>query len=147
MPQKIHYRDDIFLLSMIVKTLDACVTVEADAEYYRDRVVADIFFVDSTIRVMSEVLTRNPHLVSRSEYLKLLERVSSDYLRALEKLHSGECPSSGEYAAYEPQIKTLIAGQKAISLELRDLLEERGEESSWDAEVVSDDEIERLLGD
>jgi len=146
MPQKIHYRDDIFLLSMQVKTLEACLTVEADAEYFRDRVVADLFFIDTTIRSMAEVLSHNLHLVARSEYLKLLERVSADFCRALGRLQSGECPSTAAYEAYAPQVKALVAGQRALAAELRGHLEDGTESGSSDAELVSGDELEKLLG-
>ena len=146
MPQKIHYRDDIFLLSMMVKTLEACFALESDTEYYREKVVGDVFFIDATIRSLADILTQNSHLVARAEYLKLLERVSSDFRRALEKLHSGESPATEDYAAIAPQVVSLISGQRSISLNLRSLLEESVGVYSVDTELVSGDEIEQLLG-
>ena len=146
MPQKIHYRDDLFLLSTMVKTLETCFAVESDPEYYRDKVVGDVFFIDATLRSLAEILSQNSHLVARAEYLKLLERVSSDFRRTLEGLQSGESPATDDYAAIAPQISSLISGQRSISQNLRALLEESVGVYSVDTELVSGDEIEKLLG-
>jgi hypothetical protein len=147
MPQKIHYRDDIFLLSVLVKSLDSSLSIEADPEYYRDHVISEIFFIDTTIGNLHDVLSRNQHLVDRSEYVKLLERVASSFARAIEALVAGDRPSSGEYSTWFTQLKALASGQRAISHSLRSLLEGGEEGDSFDSDVVSGDEIEKLLSE
>jgi len=147
MPQKIHYRDDLFLLSTLVKTLEVSLSIEADPEYYRDKVVGDLFFIDATIRSLAENLIQNSHLSARAEYLKLLERVSSDFWRALERLQTGESPSAENYSAIAPQVKSLVSGQRSISQNLRSLIDESLSSDSVDTDLVSGDEISRLLGE
>jgi hypothetical protein len=147
MPQKIHYRDDIYMLSVLVRTLEISVSVDADPDFFKERVIGDVFFVDATLRSFADLLTQNRHLVSRSEYLKLLGRVSADFCRSMEKLQNGESPTAASFDAYLPQLRSLIAGQKAISQGLYSMLKEAEHTGSGDTELVSEDELERLLGD
>jgi hypothetical protein len=144
MPQKTHYQDDLFFLSVLAKTLDSGLSVEADPEYFRERVAGDIFFIDSSLRSFCEMLAQNSHLIERTEYLKLLERTTRSFSASIERLLAGGYPMSEAYEAYRPQFKGILLGQKALLGELSEILRSTGQGEN-ETDLVSSDELSELL--
>ena len=93
MPQMIHYQDDLFSLSVLVKSLDLILSTETDPDYFAERVGADIEFLDRSLRVFGSLLEQNTLLIERAEYLKLLERTVKSFLGVLERLSGSAWPS------------------------------------------------------
>lgn len=144
MPQKTHYQDDLFFLSVLVKSLDSGLSVEADPEYFRERIAGDIFFIDSSLRGFGEMLAQNSHLIERTEYLKLLERTIRSFVASVERLVAGECPMSAAYETYHPQLKGILQGQKDLLGELSESLKVMGS-GGGETDLVSSDELSELL--
>lgn len=144
MPQKTHYADDLFVLSTLVKGLDSSLAVEADPEYFRERIAGDIFFIDSSLRTFSELLAQNAHLIERAEYVKLLLRTAKSFIAVLERLLSGAAPESPAYAAYAPQFRANLEGQRKIEADLEALLAS-SLEGGAETDLVSQDELSELL--
>jgi len=144
MPQKTHYQDDLFLLSVLTKALDSGLAVEADPEYFRDRIAGDIFFIDSSLRNFSEMLAQNSHLIERTEYLKLLERTVRAFSVIVGRLVEGEYPMSAAYESYSPQLKGILQGQKALLFELSEALK-TASQGGGETDLVSSDELSELL--
>jgi len=146
MSQMIHYRDDMFLLSVGVKALESALSVEADPEFWLDKIVGDIIFVDATARKMAGILARNLHLVDRESYLRLLERIAIDLSDTLEGLREGDSPMIAALAPHMQRISSIAAGLRDLAQDLGESLAGRDEGDGADAAIVSGDEIERLLG-
>jgi hypothetical protein len=144
MPQKTHYADDLFVLSTLVKSLESSLAVEADPEYFRERIAGDIFFIDSSIRTFSELLSQNAHLIERAEYVKLLIRSTKSFIDILQRLLAGKQPESAAYAAYAPQFRVNLEGQKKVEAEL-DSLFASALEGGAETDLVSQDELSELL--
>ena len=144
MPQKTHYADDLFVLSTLVKSLDSSLAVEADPEYFRERIAGDIFFIDSSIRTFSELLAQNAHLIERAEYVKLLIRSTKNFIDILQRLLAGSQPESAAYAAYAPQFRANLEGQKKVEAELESLFAS-ALEGGAETDLVSQDELSELL--
>lgn len=144
MPQKTHYQDDLFLLSVLTKTLDSGLAVEADPEYFRDRIAGDIFFIDSSLRNFSEMLAQNSHLIERTEYLKLLERTVRAFSVIVGRLVEGDYPMAAAYESYSPQLKGILQGQKALLFELSEALK-TASQGGGETDLVSSDELSELL--
>lgn len=144
MSQKIHYQDDLFLLSVLAKSLDSGLSVEADPEFYLERLAEDVFFIDSSIRKFKDLLSANSHLMDRSEYLKLLERTARTFAGSLERLASGASPMSSAWERYLSRLEEIARDQKAMLAELVDLLKNAGEGAN-ETELVSSDELSELL--
>jgi len=144
MPQMIHYQDDLFFLSVQVKALASVLSTEADPEYFKDRVLGDIAFLDGLLRSFGSMLSKNALLIDRTEYLKLLERTVRTYSGILEKLLGKEYPRA---AAYEPEasrFRECLAAQREL---LSALGGELSSSLAGDAETdhVSQDELSGLL--
>jgi hypothetical protein len=144
MSQMIHFQDDIFFLSVLVKALDAGLSTEADPEHFRERVAGDLFFLDGSLKSFRGLLAQNALLIGRSEYVKLLERSSRSYVQLLERLVGGEYPRSEAYSSYRPQLEAVLKEQKAILAELDGILD-ISLSGSTETDLVSQDELSELL--
>lgn len=144
MPQMIHYHDDLFYVSMYVKSLDAVLSTEADPEFFLDHILAQIGFLDGAIRKIASMLRGNALLIDRSEYLKLLERTVRTFSRILEKLTGGDYPRSEAFAQHASRLRETLVSQKQLLAELGG---ELSAALSGDAETdhVSQDELSGLL--
>lgn len=146
MSQMIHYRDDLFLLSVHIKALDATLALEADPEFWADRVQADLRFIDETVKKLAGILARNLHLVDRDDYLRLLERASLDFRAALERLDSGASPLAQALGPLQTQVRSLIAAHRDLAQDLGESLSGRDPSEGVDSSIVSGDELAKLLG-
>jgi hypothetical protein len=144
MPQMIHYQDDIFFLSVLVKALDAGLCSEADPEHFRERVAGDFFFLDGSLKSFRGLLSQNALLIDRPEYLKLLQRTSRSLVQVLERLLGGAYPRAEAYASYRPQFDAIMKDQASILAELDDILEE-SLDGGAETDLVSQDELSELL--
>jgi hypothetical protein len=144
MPQMIHYQDDLFFLSVLVKALDAGLSSEADPEYFRERVAGDLFFLDGSLKNFRALLAQNALLIDRPEYLKLLQRTSRSLTQVLDRLIGAAYPRAEAYASYRPQFEALIKGQSALLAELDGILES-SLSGQTETDLVSQDELSELL--
>ena len=140
----IHYQDDLFILSVMVKSLDACLSSEADPELFGDRIMGDIAFADGCSRRFYALLGQNPLLIERAEYLKLLERTVRSFAAVLEGLIAGSYPRASDYSSYRQQLEATLREAKGLLAELAPLVSSSAEGGSVN-EVVSQDELSELL--
>ncbi len=147
MSHMIHYRDDLFLLSTQIKALDAMLAVDADADFFRDRGFGDILFIDQTIKAIAGILAKNLHLVDRNDYLRLLERLSLDFVSTLERLESGHSPLSAALESHAQRIAGIAMEHRELASDLAGSLSERETAEATDSSIVSGDELQKLLGE
>lgn len=144
MPQKTHYQDDLFFLSLLARTLEAGLSIEADPEYFRERIEGDMRFIDRNLRSFGQMLAQSSHLIDRIEYLKLLERTARSFTACLQKLRDGNYPNAPVYGEDREGLAGLIAGQRALLSELEKALSMSGQGES-ETDLVSSDELSELL--
>lgn len=144
MSQMIHYQDDIFFLSVLVKAIDSGLSTEADPGSFRDHVVATLDFIGTSLQAFCGLLTQNVLLIERSEYVKLLARTARTYGHILEQLETGGYPTAAAYSSHRPKIAALAQTQRIVLAELEALLAATlvGESES---DLVSQDELSELL--
>jgi hypothetical protein len=140
----IHYQDDLFSLSVLVKSLDLILSTETDPSYFGERVAADITFLDASLRTFSSLLEQNTLLIERAEYLKLLERTVKAFTGLLDRLSASGYPRAQAFAGDGQLVGTAAAEQRALLSRLNELLRSS---LSGDAEtdLVSQDELSELL--
>ncbi|HTX72244.1 MAG TPA: hypothetical protein VMC79_05405 [Rectinemataceae bacterium] len=144
MPQMIHYQDDIFFLSVLVKALDSGLSTEADADHFREQVVGSLEFIGLSLDSFNTLLAQNVLLIERAEYVKLLERTTRGYGLILEKLLRGSYPSANAYLQHRGRLLGLETDARRILGELDALLSSAmGGEAESD--LVSQDELSELL--
>lgn len=138
MSQKIHYQDDLFILSVLVKALDATLSVEADSEFFHSRIIEDVSFLDKGIRTFHEMLSQNSHLLERIEYLKLLDRTANAFIDCLGKLETGH------YSTQTRQFHDIRAIHASLQAERAQILCSTYKDGA-EIDLVSSDEISELL--
>jgi hypothetical protein len=144
MSQMIHYQDDLFSLSVLVKSLDLILSTETDPDYFAERVNADIAFLDKSLQAFGSLLEQNTLLVERADYLKLLERTVKAFIGALDRLAGSGYPRAQAFAGDGQRIGSAAAEQRALLGRLGELLRSS---LAGDAEtdLVSQDELSELL--
>lgn len=140
----IHYQDDLFSLSVLVRSLDLILSTETDPDYFAERVDGDIGFLDRSLMVFSSLLEQNTLLVERAEYLKLLERTVKAFIGVLDRLAGSGYPRAQSFAADSQRLGAASAEQRALLVRLNELLRSS---LNGDAEtdLVSQDELSELL--
>lgn len=144
MAKMIHYQDDLFSISVLVKSLDLMLATEADPEYFSERVDADLAFIGKSLRSFGSLLEQNTLLIERAECLKLLERSVKAFVGILDRIRGSGYPHSQAYAAGEAHIAELADEQRALLSKLDETLRATlGNEAEND--IVSQDELSELL--
>jgi hypothetical protein len=144
MPQMIHYQDDLFSLSVLVKSLDLILSTETDPDYFAERVGTDIEFLDRNLRVFGSLLEQNTLLIERVEYLKLLERTVKSFLGVLDRLSGSGYPRAQSFAGEGQRLGAAVAEQRALLRRLVEILRSSLAEDA-ETELVSQDELSELL--
>jgi hypothetical protein len=144
MSQMIHYQDDLFSLSVLVKSLDLILSTETDPDYFAERVDGDIAFLSRSLRAFGSLLEQNALLVERADYLKLLERTVKSFIGVLDRLAGSGYPRAQAYAGDGRRIGDAAAEQRALLGNLGELLRS-SLSGDTETDLVSQDEMSELL--
>ena len=86
MTRKINYEDDIFTLALQVRCLRDTLKLEVDPDLFKDRILGDILWIDSTIGRLFQSLRESSLYVKRQEHLKELQKLKRAFADALDAL-------------------------------------------------------------
>jgi hypothetical protein len=143
MKSKIHYEEDLFYLNLQIKVLREGLQLSVDPDYFQDKVLADVRFVDATLDLVLSTLKENPNLIRRAEYLYHLVKVEGAFLELLTNLLGG----TGEmHTALEPYRNEFLQrrdSHEADSQEIRTLLRIVSQEDER-GDVITSDELSLL---
>ena len=144
MSKMIHYQDDLFSQSVLIKSLDLILSTETDPDFFAERVESDLGFLYASLKSFASILEQNTLLIERPEYLKLLERNVKSFIGVLDRLEGSGYPRAQDFAGENLPISRIAADQRALLNSLNDLLRSS---LSGDAEtdLVSQDELSELL--
>lgn len=81
-----NYDDNLFYAIALIRGLQNGLALEIDAEYFRDKTVEDLFFIDRTLDRIYESLRHNAFLVNRREHLRSLMRAKRIFADLLDDL-------------------------------------------------------------
>lgn len=142
---KINYEDDIFLLQMIIKTLNAAIRLEVDVELFRDRLVEDIHFIHATVQKLYRTLHENPHLIRRDEYLRAIMQTKVSFIEVLHACLDTDTPQYVHLAAYAGRVHSHRSEHLQDVEDIRALLQRGDDDESRHEDVVSPQEFLSLL--
>jgi hypothetical protein len=142
MSQMIHYQDDLFSMSVLVKSLDLILSTDTDPDYFAERIGEEIGFLDRSLRLFGSLLEQNTLLIERAEYLKLLERTVKAFVGVLDRLTGSVYPRAQFFAT--EGLGAVAAAQRALLLGLGELLR-LSLAGDTETELVSQDELSELL--
>jgi hypothetical protein len=144
MSQMIHYQDDLFSLSVLVKSLDLILSTETDPDYFAERVDADLSFLDKSLVAFCGLLEQNTLLIERADYLKLLERTVKTFIGVLGRLEGSGYPRAQAFAGDGSRVAAASANQHALLGRL-DALLRSSLAGDVETDLVSQDELSELL--
>lgn len=144
MSKMIHYQDDLFSISVLVRSLDLMLATEADPEYFSERVASELVFIAKSLSAFGELLEQNSLLIERAECLKLLQRNVKAFVGILDRLSGSGYPHAEAFSGGSPRLAELAAQQKALLAKLSEALSSSLSDDA-ETDLVSQDEMSELL--
>jgi hypothetical protein len=146
MNRQINFGDTIFILNARIRMIRDLLILDADPEFFLDRTLSDVDFIDAALGALLRELIENTRLIDRNGQLHNLYETEGQFLGALWELANGSGTVS---AASYPALREKLALIQERSLERqktirRDLIVE---DSPSSEPVVSPDELNELLRD
>ncbi len=143
MTKKINYEDDIFTLSLLVRSLNDMLRLDIDPEFFLRRIESDIAFLDSAINRIYQILSSGPFFVKRHEYLLSMQRLKRSFVDLLGAIADKRLPFAehlaGSLEAFRRMSDAHAEDLNAISSALS---QTKGQEEEH---IVSEDEFKNLL--
>lgn len=143
MKSKIHYEDDLFYLNLQMKWLREGLRLQIDAEYFEDKVLADVRFIDTTLDKVLSTLKDNPNLIRRAEYLYNLVKVEASFIELLTDVIEGSGDIREALAPYRNEFLQRRESHDGDIQEIRTLLRMVSQEEERE-DVITSDELTLL---
>jgi len=144
MISRVNYDDNIFFVHAMVKSLRSGLILDVDPELFKDKVLEDIFFIDSTLMKILSQLRDNPNLIRRAEYLKALLRVENTFLDFLGDILAAGRPLAESLTPFSHKVRACRSSHQTTQTELQSMLH-RPEDHAPEEDVVSQEELGFLL--
>lgn len=144
MSSKVHYEDNLFFLHSILRTVESGLRLDVDTEFFRDKIIEDVFFIDATLMRMFSSLKENTYLINRSSYLRSLRRTVVAFSDFLEQFSRGDLGFAETVSAYSDRLTTAHHAHYAVRKEIDTILD-RDEIDDETSSVVSSQEYGFLL--
>ncbi len=143
MKAKIHYEEDLFYLTLQMKALREGLQLTIDAEYFQDKFLADLRFVDQSLDKLFETLKLNPNLIRRAEYLYHLVKVEGAFMELLSDVLEGSGEIRDALVPYRNEFLRARESHDADVHEVRTLLRLVTQEEERE-DVITADELSLL---
>lgn len=144
MATKVNYDDNLFYVHALVRTLRNGLQLELDADYFRDKIVEDVFFIHRTLQQIYESLRTNNYLINRRDHLRELMRVKRAFADLLGAILDGELPWAGNLAHYRDTLSTSRDEHVREITDIQSLME-GGAPAEDPQDIVSQDEYRFLF--
>ena len=144
MAEKIHYDDNMFFLTALIRTIDDGLGVNVDADYFGEKIIEDVLFIDTAIQKIHGSLKQNTHLIRRDVHLHALMKLKKSYGRMIENLLSLEGAFAQIVRPMAPKIRRSAASHLNDVREIREHLG-RSAAPRIDGDMISSDELHFLM--
>jgi hypothetical protein len=124
MTARIHFDDDVYLLQAMLRILNEAMSLDIDPQFFLDKCVEDIFFIDSTLIRLHRTLEENTYLVKRPEYLRSLGHCKRELISLLQGIILGKAPFAGALRPYTPKLQLAIQSQERDLVSIEHALSE-----------------------
>ncbi|MDR1316997.1 MAG: hypothetical protein LBK13_09010 [Spirochaetales bacterium] len=146
MSTKIHYSDNIFYLQTLVKTVRNGLSLEIDPEYFQDRLLEDILFLNVSLNKIYESLKANTYLIRKGDYLRSLLRAKRDFAEVLRNIAEKKLPGAECLQAGIAKLKSCEEQQQRDMKEIRGVIESsRAKGAGAETDIISEEEFRFLF--
>lgn len=143
---KIHYQDNLYYLHALMKTLESGMKLHIDGEYFTEKIVEDLLFIDTSLLRVFTALKDNPVLVRRIAYLRALRRTVNASVTLLHKIGTSALPFAAALSAYRTKLSRTERKQQQIRDEIDAILDDSPAHNQHE-ELVSEQEFSGLLSE
>ena len=143
---KIHYQDNLYYLHTLMKSLESGMKLSIDAEYFAEKIVEDLLFIDTSLMRMFTALKDNPVLVRRIAYLRALRRTVNASVTLLNKVGTSALPFAAALSEYRTKLSRTERKQQQVRAEIDAILDDSPAHNQHE-ELVSEQEFSGLLSD
>ena len=145
MQNRIHYEDDLFYLTLVIKNLREGFRLPLDAEFFREKALDDLRFVEATLRRFSDNLQENSLLIRRAEYLHSLVKAEGDFLRLVAELLQNQLVFSENLGDFIEELASHQARHREIEVDIRATLKVLSQEEDGKHDVITATELDLLM--
>lgn len=147
MSQRIHVQDDLFFITLMVKTLRDGFSLEIDSEIFLEKTIDDIVFIDKALLKLHEFLDQNTHLIERKEYLRSLLQIDKQFGDLLSGVLNRDFGFSEALEEYRTKLSAIWDEHRHLFTAIQSMLSLTGADEFGQTDIVSHDELSGLLGD
>lgn len=145
MQSKIHYEDNLFYLTLMMKTMREGFSLNLDADFYLDRIIEDLSFIDATLGRIYSTLKENKNLIRRAEYLHGLVKSKTNFAELTEDILRKKYNFSDVLIPFFPKWEERLKATKADIAEIRLLLKEISQAEGDQEDLITSQELEILM--
>jgi hypothetical protein len=145
MTRRINYEDDLFSLALQVRCLGDVLKLEIDPEFFRERIVGDIAWLDATIGRVYQGLRAGPAFVGRQDHLRELQRLKQAFAEALVGIVQKRAPFAVHLADRLEGIQEIRDAHLRDAAEIRGLLAAGATGPQEEEHMVSAEELKILF--
>lgn len=145
MTRRINYEDDIFSLALQVRCLRDMLRLEIDPEFFRERIVGDLAYLDATIGRVYAGLNASPSFVGRQDHLKEVQKLKRAFAEALGEILQKRSPFAPYLLDRFDGIQEMQAAHLRDAAEIRAVLSGQAPGPQEDEHMVSAEELKILF--
>ncbi len=145
MTRRINYEDDLFSLALQVRCLGDMLKLETDPEFFRERIVGDIAWLDATIGRVFQSLRGSPSFVGRQDHLREVQRLKQAFAEALGTIVQKRAPFAAHLADRVEGLREIQASHLREAAEIRGLLAAGTGAPQEEEHMVSAEELKILF--
>jgi hypothetical protein len=143
MTRRINYEDDIFTLALQVRCLQDTLKLEVDPEIFRERLLGDIAWIESTIAGLYKSLRESSLYVKRQEHLKELQKLKRAFAEALDAVAEKRSPFAEHVPEKLEQMRGIRDAQVRDTEDIKALIAGKG--APEEEHMVSPEELKFLM--
>jgi len=144
MSKQVNFEDNVFILMTRIRMIKDCITLDADPELFLEKILDDIYFTESILKILLKYLEENSRLFDRDELLVHYSEAEWQFSRILKDFldHDGNI-SIQEIPVIKEKIEAL--GQKSFERQKLALNMSPDGKTIPGSPIVSSDELTELL--
>lgn len=145
MKSKIHYEDDLFFLTLQMRHLREGFQLSIDPDYFLDKILTDLQFIDATLGRIYATLRENRSLIKRAEYLHSLMKTKTTFCELLKDILNTSLPFAESVAPFFPELQARQKVHEADILEIRRQLRDLSRREDNQEDLITAEELEILM--
>ena len=146
MIRNIHFDDNIFFLNSLIKALKTGLSLDIDEDYFIDKILEDLFFINNTLKRILNSLKNNSKLINQRELFRSLLKTEQKYLNLINEIMSEKTVETLNFKPYLPKILTVKKDLEEDIDDIDECLSYTGE-TDRNTELVSSEEFKFLFKD